>query len=199
MKRGKIPFFPSPAKMPDKVLPPMYPSPVLLPGCHEAACVLPGAVQKHNSGDRASTVTQHPLQVQQQQLNLSLQQTVSTYLDKSRKKGESHSYLHPLGIPSTVIFKDICNISRIIVHRNHFIRHFSHSNTTHPPTFLTDRQTSAFGPQTQKKFNCPLNVPLPPSPAAMQSLTKALGADWDKPRPQSPGFAKRPSLSPEVS
>lgn len=40
---------------------------------------------------------------------------------------------------------------------------------------------------------------LPPSPAATQSLMKALRADWDKSRPQNPGFAKSPSLSPEVS
>lgn len=64
-EKGEDPILPSPAKMLDKVLPPVYPSPVLLRGCHKAACVPHGAVQEHQSCD---TVTQHPLHVQQQHL-----------------------------------------------------------------------------------------------------------------------------------
>lgn len=62
VKRGSSHF--SQPSQDAKDLPPMYPSPLLLRGCHEAACVLHSAVLKQKSIDRGSTVTQHALELQ---------------------------------------------------------------------------------------------------------------------------------------
>lgn len=80
-EKGENPVFSSPAKMPIKpCLQCIHPQ-----FCDEAAIKQPVS---HTEQCRSTslvtggpTVTQHPLQVQQQQLLL--QQTVSTYLDKS--------------------------------------------------------------------------------------------------------------------